>query len=64
MTESATSKSTRIETDSMGEIAVESDKYWSAQTELTLYHFDIGLVCRTHKKKYSNKFCPPVEIIF
>lgn len=27
----ATNKNTRIETDSMGEIAVESDKYWGAQ---------------------------------
>ncbi|MET0753024.1 MAG: class II fumarate hydratase [Pyrinomonadaceae bacterium] len=40
----ATSKSanTRIETDSMGEIAVESDKYWGAQTERSLHHFNIG----------------------
>jgi len=34
--------STRIETDSMGEIAVESDKYWGAQTERSLHHFNIG----------------------
>ncbi len=33
---------TRIETDSMGEIAVESDKYWGAQTERSLHHFNIG----------------------
>ncbi|MEJ7622577.1 MAG: class II fumarate hydratase [Pyrinomonadaceae bacterium] len=33
---------TRIETDSMGEIAVASDKYWGAQTERSLRHFDIG----------------------
>ncbi len=33
---------TRIETDSMGEIAVETDKYWGAQTERSLHHFDIG----------------------
>ena len=33
---------TRIETDSMGEIAVEADKYWGAQTERSLHHFDIG----------------------
>src|ERR671921_864287 len=40
----ATSKSanTRIETDSMGEIAVETDKYWGAQTERSLIHFNIG----------------------
>jgi fumarate hydratase class II len=33
---------TRIETDSMGEIAVPSDKYWGAQTERSLHHFAIG----------------------
>jgi fumarate hydratase class II len=35
-------KQTRIETDSMGEIRVEADKYWGAQTERSLHHFDIG----------------------
>ena len=35
-------KQTRIETDSMGEIAVEADKYWGAQTERSLHHFNIG----------------------
>jgi fumarate hydratase class II len=34
--------STRIETDSMGEIAVPADKYWGAQTERSLHHFHIG----------------------
>ncbi|HEY8561044.1 MAG TPA: class II fumarate hydratase [Pyrinomonadaceae bacterium] len=38
----ATDKPTRIETDSMGEIAVEADKYWGAQTERSLHHFNIG----------------------
>ncbi len=38
----ATNKKTRIETDSMGAIAVESDKYWGAQTERSLHHFNIG----------------------
>lgn len=33
---------TRIETDSMGEIEVESNKYWGAQTQRSLHHFDIG----------------------
>lgn len=32
----------RIETDSMGEIAVPSDKYWGAQTARSLHHFNIG----------------------
>lgn len=35
-------KATRVETDSMGEIAVEADKYWGAQTERSLHHFNIG----------------------
>jgi fumarate hydratase, class II len=43
MSEAAqTNKKTRIETDSMGEIAVETDKYWGAQTERSLHHFNIG----------------------
>ena len=43
MTEAAMQdKQTRTETDSMGEIAVESDKYWGAQTERSLHHFNIG----------------------
>lgn len=32
----------RIETDSMGAIEVASDKYWGAQTERSLHHFNIG----------------------
>jgi fumarate hydratase, class II len=34
--------STRIETDSMGEISVANDKYWGAQTARSLHHFNIG----------------------
>jgi fumarate hydratase class II len=33
---------TRIETDSMGQIEVPADKYWGAQTQRSLLHFDIG----------------------
>ena len=33
---------TRIETDSMGEIAVPADRYWGAQTARSLHHFSIG----------------------
>ena len=33
---------TRIESDSMGEIAVPADRYWGAQTARSLHHFDIG----------------------
>ena len=32
----------RVETDSMGEINVVADKYWGAQTERSLLHFNIG----------------------
>jgi fumarate hydratase class II len=34
--------STRKETDSMGAIEVASDRYWGAQTQRSLIHFDIG----------------------
>ena len=34
--------STRIETDSMGQIEVPADKYWGAQTQRSLIHFAIG----------------------
>jgi fumarate hydratase class II len=33
---------TRIESDSMGEVAVPADRYWGAQTERSLRNFDIG----------------------
>jgi fumarate hydratase class II len=33
---------TRIESDSMGEVEVRADRYWGAQTERSLMHFDIG----------------------
>src|SRR5262249_34351558 len=33
---------TRTETDSMGAIEVSADKYWGAQTERSLLHFNIG----------------------
>jgi len=35
-------KTTRIESDSMGEIEVPSDVYWGAQTQRSLLHFNIG----------------------
>ncbi|MHA6523174.1 class II fumarate hydratase [Tessaracoccus sp. G1721] len=34
--------STRIETDSMGEVPVDDDRYWGAQTQRSLHNFDIG----------------------
>jgi fumarate hydratase class II len=36
------SAKTRIETDSMGPIEVSADRYWGAQTERSLHHFNIG----------------------
>lgn len=33
---------TRTESDSMGEIQVPADRYWGAQTQRSLVHFDIG----------------------
>ena len=33
---------TRIETDSMGAIAVQNDRYWGAQTQRSLMYFAIG----------------------
>src|SRR5690349_3271801 len=36
------SEATRTETDSMGEIQVPTDRYWGAQTQRSLHHFDIG----------------------
>ncbi len=38
----AASPATRVERDSMGEIAVPADRYWGAQTARSLIHFDIG----------------------
>ena len=32
----------RIETDSMGPIAVPAEHYWGAQTQRSLIHFNIG----------------------
>ncbi len=32
----------RVESDSMGEIEVPADKYWGAQTQRSLVHFNIG----------------------
>ncbi len=33
---------TRTESDSMGKIEVPNDRYWGAQTQRSLHHFDIG----------------------
>jgi fumarate hydratase class II len=36
------SETSRIETDTMGEVAVASDRYWGAQTQRSLQNFKIG----------------------
>ena len=38
----AKKNATRIESDSMGEIAVPADRYWGAQTQRSLQNFRIG----------------------
>src|SRR4051794_12782959 len=44
MTQDATGAKgeTRFESDSMGRVEVRSDRYWGAQTERSLHHFNIG----------------------
>ena len=42
MTQSAPESPARIETDSLGEVAVPADKLWGAQTQRSLEHFSIG----------------------
>ena len=42
MTSSTIETPTRKETDSMGAIDVPSNRYWGAQTQRSLIHFDIG----------------------
>ena len=43
MSQQATdAKQTRTETDSMGAIEVPADRYWGAQTQRSLHHFNIG----------------------
>jgi fumarate hydratase class II len=32
----------RVESDTMGEVEVAADRYWGAQTQRSLHHFDIG----------------------
>lgn len=41
-TAAAENAKTRIETDTMGEVAVPTDKYWGAQTQRSLENFKIG----------------------
>jgi fumarate hydratase class II len=35
-------RDTRVESDSMGQLKVRADRYWGAQTERSLHHFNIG----------------------
>lgn len=47
----------RIETDSMGEIQVPSDKYWGAQTQRSLQNFKIG------SERFPREFIKAYAII-
>jgi fumarate hydratase class II len=38
----SSAETTRLESDSMGKIAVPADRYWGAQTQRSLEHFRIG----------------------
>jgi fumarate hydratase, class II len=38
----AVTTKTRVESDTMGEVAVPADRYWGAQTQRSLEHFKIG----------------------
>jgi fumarate hydratase class II len=40
--ESNTTGKIRVESDSMGNIEVPADRYWGAQTQRSLHHFNIG----------------------
>jgi fumarate hydratase class II len=42
MQHSTPGQKTRTESDSMGKIEVATDRYWGAQTQRSLHHFDIG----------------------
>jgi fumarate hydratase class II len=42
MTKMTSETATRIETDTMGEVAVAADRYWGAQTQRSLQNFKIG----------------------
>jgi fumarate hydratase class II len=42
MSQESPAQVSRIETDSMGQIEVPADRYWGAQTERSLHHFNIG----------------------
>ena len=33
---------TRTESDSIGDVEVRADRYWGAQTERSLHHFDVS----------------------
>lgn len=46
----------RIEHDSMGEIKVEADKYWAAQTERSRNNFKIGVGTETMPKEVIHAF--------
>lgn len=40
--DAAAGEGVRVESDTMGEVEVRADRYWGAQTERSLHHFNIG----------------------
>ncbi|MCE3243851.1 MAG: fumC, partial [Deltaproteobacteria bacterium] len=46
----------RIETDTMGEIAVASDRYWGAQTQRSLKYFQAGAGRDTMPRELIKSF--------
>ena len=50
---SALAGQVRVEHDSMGEIEVPADRYWGAQTQRSLYHFDIGTDKMPHEVHHA-----------
>ncbi|MGI4776049.1 MAG: lyase family protein, partial [Janthinobacterium lividum] len=46
-------KNYRIESDSFGEIEIDDNYYWGAQTQRSLVNFDIG----------NNRYKMPIEVI-
>ena len=50
---------TRIEKDTMGEIAVAADRYWGAQTQRSLKYFQAGAGRDTMPRELIKAFRHP-----
>ena len=54
---------TRIETDSMGAIEVPADRYWGAQTQRSLHHFNIGHDRMPREMVRALSGCGKIELL-